>query len=122
MHTLGHAFTMVPTTDLETTVAAYVSSGLTKLWQPDEDTILLGVRDRAVVMVEDDATERGLGCGPVLLVDDLSALRPAAPDEWAIAPMPVPVGRYGAARRQGTLIRYLDLSSCAEADRGWFTA
>src|SRR5690625_1955170 len=121
MEVLAQAFTMIPTDDLAGTVAAYVVGGLDVLWQPDPHTTLVGVNDRACVMVEDDSTERALGAGPVLLVDDLSTLSLGDGSSWAISPTDVPVGKYAAVDRGGTILRYLDLSTCMEeAPRTWF--
>lgn len=65
-------------------------------------------------MVEDDATELALGAGPVLLVDDLSTIGLGDASSWVISPMDVPVGRYAAVDCDGTILRYLDLSTCAK--------
>lgn len=120
MTVLAHAFTMVPTDTVEASVAAYVAGGLEVLWEPDRDTTLLGVGGRACVMVEDDPAERALGPGPVLLVRDVSMLQLRAGDRWAIAPMRVPIGGYGAIESGGTALRYLDLTSCEGPVRAWF--
>ncbi|AZL10475.1 hypothetical protein CXR26_15540 [Brevibacterium aurantiacum] len=108
---LAHAFTMVPANDLAGSVAAYLAGGLEVLWRPDSQTTLVGDSDRAYVLVEDDSTERALGPGPVLLVDDLSTIDLGDCNSWAISPMDVPVGRYAAVDRGGTVLRYLDLSA-----------
>ena len=121
MKILACAFTMVPTTDLSATVAAYVAGGLEILWRPDPQTAIVGANDRAYVMVEDDPSERALGAGPVLLVDDVSTIDVGDDSSWAIPPMNVPVGRYAAVDRGGNLLRYLDLSTCAESlPSAWF--
>ena len=102
---------MAPTTNLSETVAAFVAGGLEILWRPDPQTAIVGANDRAYVMVEDDPSERALGDGPVLLVDDLSTIDLGDNSSWAIPPMTVPVGRYAAAECGGTILRYLALQS-----------
>lgn len=115
MKILAHAFTMVPTHDLEGSVTAYVNGGLEILWRPDSQTTLIGANERAFVMVEDDSSERALGAGPVLLVDDLSEISLSDHDSWAISPIHVPVGRYAAVNYGRIILRYLDLSTCEES-------
>lgn len=120
MRVISHAFTMVPTNDINESVAIHVAAGLTVLWHPDSQTTLLGADQRACVMVEDDSTERDLGPGPVLLVDDLSTCRIDNEARWAIPVMNVPVGRYAAISHAGTILRYLDLTTCEDRVRTWF--
>jgi hypothetical protein len=122
MKVIANAFTMAPTSDLASSVAAYLSGGLEVLWRPDPQTALLGTAQRGCVMIEDDATERALGPGPVLLVDDLSTLDVDDEKQWAISPINVPVGRYAAVDRAGAVLRYLDLSGCEDKRRTWFGA
>lgn len=110
MKILAHAFTMVPTNDLADSVSACAAGGLKVYWRPDPRTALLGVNDRACVMVEDDSSERALGPGPVLLVDDVGRISLDDSTAWAISPIKVPVGTYAASKRGGTVLRYLDLS------------
>lgn len=114
MKILAHAFTMIPTNDLAGTAAAYVGEGFEILWRPDPQTAIVGANQRAFVMIEDDPSERALGAGPVLLVDDLSTTGLGRTSSWAIPPMNVPVGKYGAEDCDGTVLRYLDLSMCSE--------
>lgn|SRR5699024_6662501 len=114
MKILAHAFTMIPTNDLAGTAAAYVGEGLDILWRPDPQTAIVGAKKRAYVMIEDDPSERALGAGPVLLVDDLSTVSLGDTSSWAIPPMNVPVGRYAAVDCDGTILRYLELSMSAE--------
>ncbi|MGO2862358.1 MAG: hypothetical protein ACTIC1_14455 [Brevibacterium sp.] len=111
---------MVPTTDLSESIAAHVAGGLEVLWHPDSHTTLLGANQRACVMVEDDLTERDLGVGPVLLVDDLSTLTLGDAARLVIPVMNVPVGRYAAIDHAGTVLRYLDLTMCEDNLRIWF--
>lgn len=111
---------MLPTTDLGESIAAHVAGGLEVLWQPDSHTVLLGANQRACVMVEDDSTERDLGAGPVLLVDDLTTFQLGDETRWGIPIMNVPVGRYAAIDQAGTILRYLDLSTCEDRLRIWF--
>lgn len=121
MEILAPAFTMIPTNDPAGSVAAYVAGGLEVLWRPDPHTTLVGANERACVMVEDDAAERALGSGPVLIVDDLSTISLNDVSSWAISPMDVPVGRYAAVDCAGTILRYLDLSMRAESiPSAWF--
>lgn len=120
MRVISHAFTMVPTNDINESVAVHVAGGLTVLWHPDSQTTLLGADRRACVMVEDDSTERDLGPGPVLLVDDLSTYHIDNGARWAIPVMNVPVGRYAAVSHAGTILRYLDLTTCDDRVRSWF--
>jgi hypothetical protein len=121
MKILAHAFTMIPTNDLAGTAAAYVGEGLEILWRPDPQTAIIGANERAFVMIEDDPSERALGAGPVLLVDDLSTIGLGDTSTWVIPPTKVPVGKYGAVDCDGTILRYLDLSTCAEDIPGiWF--
>lgn len=120
MRVISHAFTMVPTNDINESVAVHVAAGLTVLWHPDSQTTLLGADQRACVMVEDDSTERDLGPGPVLLVDDLSTYHIDNGARWAIPVMNVPVGRYAAVSHAGTILRYLDLTTCDDRVRSWF--
>lgn len=115
MKILAHAFTMVPTNDLEGSVAAYVEGGLEILWRPDSQTTLVGTNKRAYVMVEDDSSERALGAGPVLLVDDLSGISLSDRGSWAISPIDVPVGRYAAVNYGRIILRCLDLSTREES-------
>lgn len=82
MKILAHAFTVVPTDDLFDAVSAHVAGGLNVYWRPDPRTALLGVNDRACVMVEDDPAERALGPGPVLLVDDVSRMADTISRAW----------------------------------------
>ncbi len=120
MRIIRQAFTMVPTTDLSESIAAHVAGGLEVLWHPDSHTTLLGANQRACVMVEDDLTERDLGVGPVLLVDDLSTLTLGDAARLVIPVMNVPVGRYAAIDHAGTVLRYLDLTMCEDNLRIWF--
>lgn len=122
MRVITQAFTMVPTNDLNESVAVHVAGGLTVLWHPDSQTTLLGAGQRACVMVEDDATERDLGPGPVLLVDDLSTYRIGDEARWVIPVMNVPVGKYAAISHSGTILRYLDLTTCDVHVRTWFVS
>ncbi|MCU4296650.1 hypothetical protein D3I60_06090 [Brevibacterium permense] len=114
MKILAHAFTMIPTNDLARTAAPYVGGGLEFLWRPDPQTAIVGANERAFVMIEDDSSERALGAGPVLLVDDVSKTGLGGTSSWVIPPMNVPVGKYGAVDCDGTVLRYLDLSMCSE--------
>lgn len=114
MTILAHAFTMVPTNDLAGAVYAHVAGGLNVYWRPDPRTALLGVNDRACVMVEDDPAERALGAGPVFLVDDVTKIRLGDGSSWTIPPIEVPVGKYAGALSGGAVLRYLDLSTCEE--------
>lgn len=116
----GHAFTMVPTEDLNHTVAAYINAGLELFWNPDPHTALLGIDGKACVIVEQDPTERALGSGAVLLTEPISDLGQPGNPRWAVAPMSVPVGQYAARDLGGTVIRYLNLSSCDASIRPWF--
>lgn len=120
MKILAHAFTMMPTSDFARTVATYIDNGLEVLWRPDPQTALVGIDDRACVMVEDDPIERGLGPGPVLLVDNLTGdLGDHMP--WSIAPLNVPAGRYAAISTGDVALRYLELSKIEGAvPRIWF--
>jgi len=121
MKILAHAFTMVPTDDLAVAVSAHVAGGLNVYWRPDPRSALLGVNDRACVMVEDDPTERALGPGPVLLVDDVTRLSLDVAASWTISPAEVPVGNYAASNREGTVLRYLDLTKLEDKiPRAWF--
>lgn len=121
MKILAHAFTMVPTDDLAVAVSAHVAGGLNVYWRPDPRSALLGVNDRACVMVEDDPTERALGPGPVLLVDDVTRLSLDVAASWTISPEEVPVGNYAASNREGTVLRYLDLTKLEDKiPRAWF--
>ncbi|MGP4916296.1 hypothetical protein ACTXLV_17670 [Brachybacterium alimentarium] len=121
MKILAHAFTMIPTNDLAGTASAYIGEGLEILWRPDPQTAIAGANERAFVMIEDDPSERALGAGPVLLVDDLSTTSLGGTSSWVIPPMNVPVGKYAAVDSDGTILRYLDLSTCAEGIPGiWF--
>jgi len=115
MKILAHAFTMIQTNDLEGSVAAYVGGGLEILWRPDPQSTLIGTNGRAFVMVEDDSSERALGAGPVLLVDDLSEISLSDHDSWAISPIHVPVGRYAAVNYGRIILRCLDLSTREES-------
>src|SRR5699024_12543521 len=110
MKILAHAFTMVPTNDLEGSVAAYVEGGLESLWRPDSQTTLVGTNTRAYVLVEDDSSERALGAGPVLLVDDLSGISLSDRGSWAISPIDVADGRYAAVSWCKTLSREVVLT------------
>lgn len=116
MNVLGHAFTMMPTEDLQASIDAWRSAGLKLLWRPDGETALLGIAGRAAVMTEDDDTERGFGPGPVLLVDNVAA----ASTEWIVAPIDVPVGRYAVCRAGNAIVRLLDLSTCDPDRLAWF--
>ncbi|WP_166821727.1 hypothetical protein [Brevibacterium limosum] len=121
MKILAHAFTMVPTDDLAGAVSAHVAGGLNVYWRPDPRTALLGVNDRACVMVEDDSSEMALGSGPVLLVDDVATISLDDAASWIISPVEVPVGNYAASRREGIILRYLDLTRLEDAvPRAWF--
>ncbi|GAA1512619.1 hypothetical protein [Brevibacterium permense] len=121
MKILAHACTMVPTDDLAVAVSAHVASGLNVYWRPDPRTALLGVNDRACVMVEDDPAERALGPGPVLLVDAVTRLGLDDAASWAISPTEVPVGNYAASNRGRTVLRYLDLTKLEDKiPRAWF--
>lgn len=121
MTILAHAFTMVPTDDLARAVSAHVAGGLNVYWRPDPRTALLGINDRACVMVEDDPAERALGPGPVLLVDDVTRLSLDVAASWTISPAEVPVGNYAASNREGTVLRYLDLTKLEDKiPRAWF--
>lgn len=120
MKLITQAFTMIPTNNLNGSVAAHVAGGLSVLWRPDSNTCLLGTHQRACVMVEDDATERDLGPGPVLLADNLATLVLGREARWVIQTMNVPVGKYAAIDYSGAVLRYLDLSTCEEQMRTWF--
>ena len=121
MKILAHAFTLVPTDDLASAVSAHVAGGLTVYWRPDPRTALLGVNDRACVMVEDDSSERTLGSGPVLLVDDVTKIGLYDDSSWAIPPVDVPVGNYAASNLDGIILRYLDLTRLEDTiPRAWF--
>ena len=121
MKILAHAITMGPTDDLAVAVSAHVAGGLKVYWRPDPRSALLGVNDRACVMVEDDPTERALGPGPVLLVDDVTRLSLDVAASWTISPAEVPVGNYAASNREGTVLRYLDLTKLEDKiPRAWF--
>ena len=121
MTILAHAFTMVPTDDLSDAVSAHVAGGLHVYWQPDPRTALLGVNDRACVMVEDDPAERARGPGPVLLVDDVTWIGLDDSSSWIISPVVVPVGNYAALSRDGIVLRYLDLTKLEDSvPRAWF--
>ena len=112
---------MVPTDDLAGAVSAHVSGGLHVYWRPDPRTALLGVNDRACVMVEDDPAERALGPGPVLLVDDVTWFGLDVAASWTISPVVVPVGNYAALSRDGIVLRYLDLTKLQDKiPRAWF--
>ena len=98
-----------------------LGGGLEILWRPDPRTAIAGANERAFVMIEDDPSERALGAGPVLLVDELSTTSLGGTSSWVIPPMNVPVGKYAAVDSDGTILRYLDLSTCAEGIPGiWF--
>jgi hypothetical protein len=121
MKILAQAFTMVPADDLSTAVSAHVAGGLKVYWRPDPRTALLGVNDRACVMVEDDSSEIALGPGPVLLVDDVLRISLDNASSWAISPVEVPVGNYAATNRDGNILRYLDLTRLEnKIPRTWF--
>ncbi|MGO3021988.1 MAG: hypothetical protein ACTIIH_01960 [Brevibacterium sp.] len=121
MTILAHAFTMVPTDDLSAAVSAHVAGGLNVYWRPDPRTALLGVNDRACVMVEDDPAERALGPGPVLLVDDVTTISLENAASRTISPVEVPVGNYAALSRDGIILRYLDLTKLEDGvPRAWF--
>ena len=121
MTILAHAFTMVPTDDLAGAVTAHVAGGLNVFWRPDPRTALLGINDRACVMVEDDSSEMALGPGPVLLVDDVTKISLDDATSWTIPPVEVPVGNYAASSSQGIVLRYLDLTRLEDdVPRAWF--
>ncbi len=95
---------MLPTDQLNETIAGWSGARFDVLWQPDDDTALLGRGSRALVMIEDDTTERQLGPGPVVITDQLPS-----DIEWAIAPVTVPAGTYAACRIGADPLRFLIL-------------
>lgn len=117
------AFQMFPAPDLSAAVSAWRALGLEPLWIPDDETVILGVDGRAVIMIENHVVEHRLGGGPVFIVEDVVAwaCRRRSVD-WAIEPCDVPVGHYGALLGpDGVPVRLLDLRGADMEHRSLFT-
>lgn len=114
---------MFPASDLPAAASAWRALGLETLWTPDDETEILGVDGRAVIMIEDNVAEQRIGEGPVFVVDDVAAwaCRHRTVD-WTIEPCDVPVGHYGALLGpNGVPVRLLDLQGVDMEHRSLFT-